>query len=200
LEENLKKGVFGIVLAVLACVLISCTNVPGNKKFGQENNMEKLESERLILRKFEPRDFNDVWELSKNWKEAPGPDWDKWPVDENGCKSFLEYLCTHENYFAVYLREKERVIGLLAINKIDENKKLDLGHVIHSDFQNNDIDREALKMMIDYIFSTMGVNSITTGNYPEEKQIAPLKSLGFIENREGDGQVYDMKKDNWKKN
>ena len=162
-----------------------------------EEKMNSLTSNRLILRAFTKDDFSDVFTLAKNWKSAPGPEWDKWPVDEDGCKGFLEYLCTHENYFAIYLREKERVIGLLAINGINENKKLDLGHVIHSDFQNDDIDREALEMMIENIFTTMDVKSITTGNFPEEKQIAPLKSLGFIKG-EPDG-IYDMEKRNWKK-
>ena len=159
--------------------------------------MNSLSSERLVLRAFSNDDFSDVLLLSVNWKSAPGPEFDKWPVDENGCKGFLDYLCTHENYFAIYLREKERVIGLLAINRIDENKKLDLGHVIHSDFQNNDIDREALKIMIEHIFETMNVESITTGNYPDEKQIAPLKSLGFMK-MENEG-VYDVEKKNWRK-
>jgi RimJ/RimL family protein N-acetyltransferase len=163
----------------------------------KEGKMNPLSSDRLILRNFKNEDFSDVLTLAINWKSAPGPEFDKWPVDETGCKGFLEYLCTHENYYAIYLRKRERIIGLLAINKIDENKKLDLGHVIHSDFQNDDIDREALKMMIENIFTTMDVKSITTGNYPDEKQIAPLKSLKFVKG-EPDG-IYDMEKNNWRK-
>ena len=161
--------------------------------------MELLSSDRLILRGFIKDDFSDVLTLAVNWKSAPGPEFDKWPIDENGCKGFLEYLCTHENYYAIYLREKERVIGLLAINGIDENKKLDLGHVIHSDFQNNDIDQEALRTIIDNIFETMDVKVITTGNFPDEKQIAPLKSLGFINIKGTQDSIYEIEKDNWKK-
>ena len=160
--------------------------------------MNSLSSERLVLRAFAKEDFSDVLTLAVNWKAAPGPEFDKWPVDENGCKGFLDYLCTNKNFYAIYLREKERVIGLLAINSIDENKKLDLGHVIHSDFQKDDIDREAIEMIVENIFSTMDVEKITTGNYPDEKQIAPLKSLGFIKDGGNDG-VYDMEKENWKK-
>jgi RimJ/RimL family protein N-acetyltransferase len=159
--------------------------------------MNLLSSERLIIRDFNCNDFSDFLTLSVNWKSAPGPKFDKWPTDENGCKGFLEYLCTQKNFYAVYLCDKKMVIGLLAINKIDENKQLDLGHVIHSAYQNNDIDREALEMMVDYIFKTMDVESIITRNYPNEEQIAPLKSLGF-KKCENDG-VYIMKKDKWKK-
>jgi len=42
----------------------------------------------------------------------------------------------------------------------------------------------------------MDVKTIKTGNYPYEKQISPLKSLGFIRNKENDG-IYDMEKINW---
>ena len=159
--------------------------------------MDLLTSDRLIIKNFTKEDFLDVLSLAVNWKSAPGPEFDKWPVDENGCKNFLEYLCTHENYYSVYFCDKKRIIGLLAINNIDKDKKLDLGHVIHSDFQNNDIDREALKMMVNHIFNTMDVKTITTGNYPNEKQIAPLIDLGFIKSEENDG-IYDMEKINWK--
>jgi RimJ/RimL family protein N-acetyltransferase len=177
--------------------------------------MKKLESKRLILRDFEPNDFNGFWELSKNWKTSPGPDFDKWPVDENGCKEFLEYLFTHKinesqklgdkdhHFCAVFLLDEEKVIGLLAINPsndyLQENRKIDLGHVIHSAYQDNDIDLEAIEMMVEYIFKTMtDVESITTGNYPNEKQIRPLKNLGFIKDDKNDG-IYDLKKIFWEK-
>jgi RimJ/RimL family protein N-acetyltransferase len=160
--------------------------------------MNSLHSNRLILRGFLNNDFSDLLTLAVNWKSAPGPECDKWPVDENGCKGFLEYLCTHQNYYAVHLCcNEKKVIGLLAINGINENKQLDLGHVIHSDYQNNDIDREALKTIIDYLFETMDIESIITGNYPYEKQITPLKSLGFTKG-ENEG-IYIIEKRNWKK-
>jgi RimJ/RimL family protein N-acetyltransferase len=158
--------------------------------------MNLLSSARLLVRNFEGGDFSDFLALSVDWKSAPGPEWDKWPVDENGCGEFLDYLCAQKNFYAVYLCDEKKLIGLLAINKIDENKRLDLGHVLHSAYQDNDIDREALEMMVDYIFKTMDVDSIITGNYPNEEQIAPLKSLGFSRG-ENDG-VYTMERGRWK--
>ena len=149
--------------------------------------MDTLSSKRLLLRAFTKDDFFDVIALADNWNSAPGPKWDKFPADER----FLEEICTKENYYAVYLREEEKVIGILAINGICENEKLDLGHVIHSDFQNNDIDREALEMMVEHIFATMEVKKIITGNFPYEKQIAPLKSLGFIYKGTSDSSTYE---------
>jgi hypothetical protein len=42
------------------------------------------------------------------------------------------------------------------------------------------------------------VKSITTGNYPNEEQIRPLKSLGFIKDDKNDC-IYNLEKINWEK-
>ena len=178
--------------------------------------MNITDSERLVLRDFNKDDFSDLMELSINWKSAPGPEFDKWPINEDDCKGFLEYLSTHtvnesqklgdkdHHFCAIYLKEKEKIIGLLAINPSNDhllvNKTVDLGHVIHSDFQDNDIDREAIEMIVGFIFRKMiDVEMITTGNFPNEEQIRPLKNLGFIKDDIEDG-IYELKRTNWVKN
>jgi RimJ/RimL family protein N-acetyltransferase len=177
--------------------------------------MNLLSSERLVLRDFNKDDVSDLLALSINWNSSSGSEFEKYPTDENGCKEFLEYLSDHtideslkfsdhEHHFcAIYLGDKEKVIGLLAINPSDDyllqNKKIDLGHVIHSDYQDGDIDREAIEMMVEYIFTIMtDAESITTRNNPNEEQIRPLKNLGFIKDDKNDG-IYDLKKAEWKK-
>ena len=159
--------------------------------------MNSLSSERLVLRDFNKDDVSDLLALSINWNSSPGSEFEKYPTDENGCKGFLKFLSDHtineslkfsdhEHHFcAIYLKDKEKVIGLLAINPSNDgfiqHKKIDLGHVIHSDYQDDDIDREAIEMMVEYIFKIMtDAESITTENHPNEEQISPLKSLGFI--------------------
>ena len=153
--------------------------------------MEKLESERLVLRELEPGDFNDFWELSKNWKEAPGPDFDKFPVDENECKNFFDHIFNNSRNTTgfVYLRSEKKIIGLICMNGIDENGCMDMGHVIHSDYQNNDIDKEALSMFVEYIFSATDAKAVITNNDPDKKQNAPLYSLGFTARNENEGEL-----------
>ena len=159
-----------------------------------------MESERLILRKLEQRDFNDFWELSKNWKNAPGPDFDKFPVDENGCRSHFEYSIKNNdtgNCLFINLRSADKIIGLVCMNGMDEIGQMDMGHIIHSDFQNNNIDKEALSMFIDFIFKTTESKAIITNNDPDKKQNAPLYSLGFIDRNENGGQL-KLDKAGWK--
>jgi hypothetical protein len=83
---------------------------------------------------------------------------------------------------AVVLKSGQRIIGLLAFNGIDANKQLDLGHVMHTEFQDNDHDREALEAIIDSAFQTKDIASIITMNVAAPdwaEQIAPLRSLGL---------------------
>jgi RimJ/RimL family protein N-acetyltransferase len=157
--------------------------------------MEKLESERLILRGLEPEDFNDFWELSKNWKEAPGPDFDKFPIDENGCNNFFDYSLKNSGGTRfIYLRSEKKIIGLVSMNGIDADGQMDMGHIIHSSYQNDDIDREALSMFVDSIFRTTEAQAIITNNDPDKKQNAPLYSIGFKDRNENGGQLIIKRK------
>jgi RimJ/RimL family protein N-acetyltransferase len=139
----------------------------------------QIETERLILRGFQPKDWQAVLELARDWKRAPGPGFDKLPTTDAECKRFTDHLSTSGKYYAMCLRTDNKVVGLLALNGLDERERFDLGHVIHSKYQDNDYDREALSAIIVLIFKTYGMFTITTHNANNPKQLAPLKSLGF---------------------
>ncbi|MGQ9597258.1 MAG: GNAT family N-acetyltransferase [Thermoproteota archaeon] len=62
------------------------------------------------------------------------------------CSAFLAQKS--DTYFAICLKSEPTLIGLLAFNHIDENKQLELGYQIHSRYQDNDFDREALALLI----------------------------------------------------
>ena len=132
--------------------------------------MERLESKRLVLKELESSDFKDFWELSINWKAAPGPEFDKFPVTEKECREIFEYsLKNCDNTRYIYLCNEKKVIGLISLNGLDENGRMDMGHIIHSDYQNDDIDREAFLIFIDYVFKTTEVKTIVTHNFPDKK-------------------------------
>ena len=162
--------------------------------------MEKIESKRLILRNLDPGDFKDFWELAKNWKKAPGPDFDKFPTDEDSCRKFFDHCLKNTGTsLYIYLPSENKIIGLICMNGIDEQAQMDMGHIIHSDYQNNDIDTEALSMFIDLIFSTTESKAIITNNDPDPKQNAPLYSLGFTDRNANGGQLL-LGKTKWKTN
>jgi len=162
--------------------------------------MQKIETKRLILRSFTVADWQDFQELGLDWKAAPGPDFDKWQTSEEASRESVEYMATADNYYAVCLRETGKVIGLLGINVVDAEGRLDLGHVILSIYQDNDIDREALQAIITHCFATYDIQAVITHNAPEHAaQLAPLLSLGFANLNPADEGELVLSKDDWRR-
>jgi len=153
--------------------------------------MRRIETERLVLRPFRADDWKDFQALGIDWKAAPGPAFDKWGTSAEAAKESVTHMSTRDNYVAMCLCGSDKVVGLLAINGMDAKKKLDLGHVILSSYQDNDHDREALEAMIQHCFDAQGGLSIITNNAPEHAaQVAPLKALGFTNvNPENKGEL-----------
>ncbi len=168
---------WGALFFVLS-IGIACAQVHESQR--KDSTLQLMGTERLALRAFAPDDWRDVHELAIDWSRAPGPKFDKWPITEEGAKGLTEHFSKDSRYFAICLRQTEKVVGLLALNSIDANKQLDLGHVILSKYQDNDYDREALEAIVDYIFKEKGALSIVAHNASEHaEQVAPLTSLGF---------------------
>jgi RimJ/RimL family protein N-acetyltransferase len=142
--------------------------------------MPCIETKRFVLRRFSADDWRDFQALALDWKAQPGPAFDKWRVSDEACRESVEHMSTRDHYYAMCLRHSGRVIGLLGINGIDEGRQADLGHVVLSEYQDDDHDREALEAMVRHCFDVRGARSIITHNASEHAaQLAPLKSLGF---------------------
>lgn len=145
--------------------------------------MAQIETERLVLRPFTPEDWSDVQELAVDWKAAPGPEFDKWPTSEDDTRGLTGHFADRpERFYAVALKSEDKVIGLLSQNGFEVEGQMDLGHVILSTHQDDDLDREALRAMVRRVFENDDVASIVTHNAPDhDQQLAPLRSLGFAE-------------------
>lgn len=139
-----------------------------------------IETARLLIRPFFKDDWAGVQALALDKESSKGAKYDAtWPTTENECKALTAYFAKSDQYYAVVLPNDQQIIGLLAFNSI-ENKQLDLGHVIHTQYQDNDHDREALAAIIEYAFKSKDISSVITRNAPEWiAQIKPLKSLGL---------------------
>jgi len=141
----------------------------------------RLETERLVIRRFTEDDWAEIQKLAVNKESSEFGKYDhRWPTSEEGCKGMAGYLSKSESYWAVCLRDGGRIIGLLALNDIDEHGALDLGHIFHTDFVSGDHDTEALRCIMDYAFTSLDIQSIYCNNAEEwAVQLAPLKKLGL---------------------
>ena len=189
-----------LVTVLTVSLLTGCTMAGRNQATmpTREGDMQRIETKRLVLRPFAADDWKDFQELAVDWKTAPGPAFDKWRTSAEACRESVQHMATKDNYFAMALRNSGKVVGLLAINAVDEKKQADLGHVILSKYQDNDHDKEALRAMVQHCFDVRGAQSIITHNASSHTvQITPLHSLGFTNtNRETPGEL-TLNKADW---
>ena len=144
--------------------------------------MSVIETRRLAIRPFTPADWKGVQALAVDKETHKRDPLDApWPTSDDRCRDFTEHLAKlTDKFFAVCLKGDQTLIGLLGFNGIDANKQLDLGYQIHSKYQDNDHDKEALEAIIDFAFEKMDILSIETRTNSEwAEQLAPLKSFGF---------------------
>jgi len=157
-----------------------------------------ITTDRLIIRRFTDDDAAAVATLSADWAEQPGPAFDKWPTAPEACRELAGFFAGDDRYLAITLRDGSGVVGLIALNAVDENARLDLGHVVHSSIQDDDIDREAIGSVVDAIFESLEVPAIVTHNADHEAQLAPLRSLGFARIRGANPGELELTRSAWR--
>ncbi len=159
-----------------------CVNLYTQKTRIGGKMSKALETERLIIRNFKSDDWKAIQALAINKETSDGAKYDlTWPTSDDECKKMAEFLSGTDFFWAVCLKEDGELIGLIAFNRIDENRTLDIGHVFHTDYMSQvDITTEALRRMVQYAFDDLEIDSITTHNAADWKgQIEPLRRLGM---------------------
>ena len=136
---------------------------------------KKLETERLILRKFTIDDAELVY---KNW--ANDDDVTKyltWRSHENieTTKNILEHWVsnyTEENFYqwAIELKQINEPIGSIsAVKQNDEIKMVHIGYCIGKKWWHRGITSEALTILIKFFFEEVGVNRIEARHDPNNQ-------------------------------
>lgn len=140
-----------------------------------------INTERLILRRFEIDDANNMF---NNW----GSDeevikflsWDK-HEDVNFTKYLLnlwidEYSDEKNYHWAIELKETKEVIGDIKVFKLkDKTASCEIGYCLSRKFWNKGITSEAMKSVIGYMFEEIGLNRIVAMHNP--KNIASGKVM-----------------------
>ena len=153
---------------------------------------QHLESPRLLLRPFSLEDWAAFQALATDYNASGGRYEGKWPETEEHARKSVEYMATDSKFLAACLRQTGQLIGLLALNGMDDNKQMDLGYIIHTDYQDDSHDREALETLITYIFTKLAATSVVVRWVPEwTEQFAVPKALGFtvVGDKKGEMQL-----------
>lgn len=168
---------------------------------------KKMETERLILRRFTEEDAQDMY---NNW--ASDPEVTKyltWPTHKSldvTKRVIGMWTSSYDNpeyyHWAIELKETGSVIGCISLMNIDNNiDNCEVGFCIGSDFWNKGLVTEAFNAVIGFAFKEVGFERITArhhvGNDASGRVMVKcgLKYEGTLRkiNRNGQGQLVDCK-------
>lgn len=147
-----------------------------------------IETERLILRKFQTNDLEDYWEYVQMESVGPRAGWPAY-TDKEKARERLTVEANKENQFAVVLKAENKVIGSVELMnckqdiysnlEIEEGAK-ELGCVLSEKYWGHGYMPEAIQAVMKYAFEELGVPVIYCGHAKANTNSARLQDkCGF---------------------
>ncbi len=167
------------------------------------NPFPVLETEKLILRRLNNDDVNEVLELRGNaetMKFIPRPLAKTTDDALAHIKTINDKIESNEGInWAICLKDNPKFIGLLGLYKIyKENFRAEIGYMILPDFNNRGIVSEAILAVNNYGFDVMNLHSIEAvidpENFASEKVLIKngfVKEAHLIENEFAESKFWD---------
>lgn len=145
-----------------------------------ENKIMITETDRLILRRYEEHDLNDLYEYLSNSKVVEFEPYKPMTMDE--VKENLKWRISTDEMIAVELKENHKMIGNVYLGKRDFDS-LEIGFVFHEDYWKKGYAKESCKKLIEQAFEN-GIHRIFAECDPNNQNSWKLlESMGFM--REG---------------
>ena len=148
----------------------------------------RLETERLILRKFEEKDiesFHENWGTDEKTHEH---DWYYKINTIEDTKKFVHEMLERYNMFslhsykwAIELKSNHEVIGNIGVNIFAEKHQLvEIGYSLSSKYFRQGLMTEALTKVVDFLLNDVGVRIIVANTDSDNiASINLLKKVGF---------------------
>lgn len=144
--------------------------------------MKRIETERLILRKFEDKDYKDMYEyLSDDRVQFPACG--KVISNQQEARMYFNRILKSDNLWAVELKNENKVIGNIGAYNLTYNDIAErhLGFVLNYNYWNKGYITEACRAIIKYLFEEENMDRIAMSNYEFNKNsIRVAEKLGFV--------------------
>lgn len=137
-----------------------------------------IETERLILRPWKQTDLDDFFEYASVDGVGEMAGW-KHHENKEKSQSILDLFINDDRTFAIVLKDNNKVIGSLGVEKYGMEKVLseffdyqgrEIGFVLSKDYWGKGLMPEAVKAVIDYLFNVATLDFLTCGYYEFNNQ------------------------------
>lgn len=137
-----------------------------------------IETERLILRPWKQTDLDDFFEYASVDGVGEMAGW-KHHENKEKSQSILDLFINDDRTFAIVLKDNNKVIGSLGVEKYGLEKVLseffdyqgrEIGFVLSKDYWGKGLMPEAVKAVIDYLFNVANLDFLTCGYYEFNNQ------------------------------
>lgn len=121
-----------------------------------------INTDRLVIRKFEIEDWQDVYEYTSNsrvMKYIP-----EGVFTEENAK---EFVIENTKHFPVVLKAENTVIGHIAFLKYFEDHTYEIGWVFNPKYQNKGFASEAAQAILEYGFTQLNLHRIIATCQPQ---------------------------------
>ncbi len=150
-----------------------------------------INTERLILKKIEPNDLNELIINLNNWNVAKWMVNVPYPYKIHDAKNWLDKSFKDDLTLNIYL--KNNLIGGITIDERPNSKNNYLGYWIGENYWGNGYAIEASRSLISYFFSNHSIKKIYASHIKNnEKSKKILLKLGF--NKISTGKVFSISK------
>lgn len=136
-------------------------------------NGKTIETDRLILRPFALSDLNDFYEYASVDGVGEMAGWEHHAsIDKS--REILDKFIEEDKTFAIVLKENNKVIGSLGVEKYGREEVLseffdyqgrEIGYVLSKDYWGKGLMPEAVKAVIDYLFCVQELDFLLCGYY-----------------------------------
>ncbi len=122
--------------------------------------MKEIETERLVLRKFRPEDWKDLYEYLSDENVVKFEPYDT--HTEEQCIQEAANRAGNEAFWAVTLKENQKLIGNLYFKK-QEFDTWEIGYVFNAAYQGRGYATEGARAIMDYAFRQLNARRIIAG-------------------------------------
>lgn len=144
--------------------------------------MKKLETNRLVLRGLELGDLENFYNYAKKPNIGPRAGWNPHASIEESLM-ILSRMIKDNEVWAITLKGQNKIIGTIGLHQRDQKDETyrEIGYVLDDLYWNQGIVTEAVKEIISYALSNLGLKRVTCGHNPINKASRRvIEKAGFV--------------------